>query len=68
MDVERFHIYSDEQMALDLLKQQKILVTAGSGFHWDGQDHFRIVYLPRIEVLSECMEKLADFLSVYRQR
>lgn len=30
-------------------------------------DHFRVVYLPRIEVLSEAMGQLGDFLSHYRQ-
>ena len=68
VDTERFHIYSDEQMALDLLKQQKILVTAGSGFHWDGQDHFRIVYLPDLVQLGEASARLKKFFSNYSQK
>ena len=40
----------------------------GSGFNWQEPDHFRIVYLPRIEVLRECMEKIADFLATYWQQ
>ncbi len=39
----------------------------GGGFNWHEPDHFRIVYLPRIEVLSEAMEQIGDFLSYYRQ-
>ncbi len=67
IDVEKFNIHDDEQFALDLLHQKKILITRGGGFNWDKPDHFRIVYLPRIEVLAECMDDLADFLSTYRQ-
>ena len=67
IDVEKFNIHDDEQFALDLLHQKKILITRGGGFNWAKPDHFRVVYLPRIEVLSECMEDLADFLSTYRQ-
>ncbi len=67
IDVEKFNIHDDEQFALDLLHQKKILITRGGGFNWEKPDHFRVVYLPRIEVLSECMEDLADFLSTYHQ-
>ena len=67
LDVKKFNITDDEQFALDLLHQKKILITRGGGFNWAEPDHFRIVYLPRMEVLKECMEDLADFLSTYRQ-
>lgn len=68
LDVERFNITNDEQFALDFLHDKKILITQGTGFNWKKPDHFRVVFLPRIEVLQEAMEKLADFLSYYRQR
>lgn len=68
IDVKRFNITDDEQFALDLLHEKHILVTRGGGFNWSEPDHFRIVYLPRMEVLRECMEDLADFLEHYRQR
>ena len=67
LDRERFNITNDEQFALDLLHDKKILVTCGTGFNWGEPDHFRIVYLPRMEVLEEAIGKLADFLSYYRQ-
>lgn len=68
IDVKKFNITDDEQFALDLLHEKRILVTRGGGFNWPEPDHFRVVYLPRMEVLRECMEDLADFLSHYRQR
>ena len=67
LDRERFNITDDEQFALDLLHDKKLLITCGTGFNWHEPDHFRIVYLPRIEVLEEAVDKLADFLSYYRQ-
>ena len=39
----------------------------GSGFNWHEPDHFRVVYLPRIEVLKEAMDKLEAFLATYQQ-
>ena len=65
--MKKFNITDDEQFALDLLHDKKILITRGGGFNWGEPDHFRIVYLPRIEVLAECMDDLADFLTTYRQ-
>ena len=67
MDVKKFNIVNDEKFALDLLKSKRILITQGSGFNWGQPDHFRIVYLPRIEILKEAVGKLGDFLSHYRQ-
>lgn len=67
LDTKKFHIFDDEKFALDLLKDKKILIIHGGGFNWSQPDHFRIVYLPRIEVLKDAMESLGDFLSYYRQ-
>ena len=67
LDVKKFHITDDEKFALDLLRDKKILLVHSGGFNWNQPDHFRIVYLPRIEVLKEAVEKLADFLSYYHQ-
>lgn len=67
LDKEKFNITNDEQFALDLLKQKKILITCGTGFNWHEPDHFRIVYLPNIDILKKATTKLADFLSYYHQ-
>lgn len=68
IDTEKFHIFDDEKFALDFLKEKKVLVTHGKGFNWEKPDHFRIVYLPRVEDLKIATGKLADFLSTYRQK
>lgn len=67
MDVKKFNIHDDEQFALDLLHRKGILITRGGGFNWPEPDHFRIVYLPRMGVLREAMEDLAEFFETYRQ-
>ena len=67
IDVKRFGIVNDEKFALDLLRDKKILLIHGGGFNWNQPDHFRVVYLPRIEVLKEAAESIADFFSYYHQ-
>lgn len=67
IDVKKFNITDDEKFALDLLREKKILIIHGGGFNWNQPDHFRIVYLPRIEVLKDAMTKIGDFLSYYQQ-
>lgn len=67
IDVKKFNITDDEKFTFDLLRDKKILLISGKGFNWKQPDHFRIVYLPRIEVLEEAMVKMADFFSYYRQ-
>ncbi|MBO5049477.1 MAG: aminotransferase class I/II-fold pyridoxal phosphate-dependent enzyme [Oscillospiraceae bacterium] len=67
IDVKRFNITDDEQFTFDLLREKKILLISGKGFNWKQPDHFRIVYLPRIEVLEEAVEKMTDFFKYYRQ-
>ena len=67
IDTKRFNITDDNQFALDFLKEKRVLLVPGSGFNWKEPDHFRLVYLPRVEVLEEATGKLASFLSRYRQ-
>lgn len=67
IDVKKFNITNDEQFALDFLREKRVLLVPGSGFNWKQPDHFRVVYLPRLEELEAATQKMADFLSTYRQ-
>ena len=67
LDPKRFNITDDERFALDLLKQKRVLIVGGKGFNWERPGYFRIVYLPRVEILRDAMHNLAEFLSYYRQ-
>ena len=68
IDVKKFNIVDDEKFALDLLREKHILIVHGGGFNWHEPDHFRVVYLPRIEVLREAAGKIGEFLSTYQQK
>lgn len=67
MDIEKFGITNDEQFVLDFLREKKILLVHGGGFHWGAPDHFRIVYLPDMDTLSASMQGLKEFLADYKQ-
>ena len=67
LDPNRFHLVDDEKMVLDLLLQEHILVVQGSAFSWNDQNHFRIVFLPRIEDLERGIGQLEHFLRNYSQ-
>ena len=67
IDREMYQIDDDEQFCLELLKQEKVMLVPGKGFNWNEPDHFRIVYLPRVEELAEVQEKLTRVLSQYRR-
>ncbi|WP_124066695.1 pyridoxal phosphate-dependent aminotransferase [Clostridium sp. E02] len=68
LDIKRFGIENDEKFVLDFLRDKKILLTHGGGFHWEEPDHFRLVYLPEKNQLKMACEKLEDFLSYYKQK
>lgn len=53
----------DKDFVLNLLNKTGILTVHGSGFGELGRGHFRIVYLPKEQVLEEAMDKLADFVN-----
>ena len=68
VDVKKFNIHDDNQFALDFLREKRVLVVPGSGFNWKQPDHFRMVYLPRMEDLEQATQKLGEFLSTYKQK
>ncbi len=67
LDPAVYPIKNDEKMALDLLQQQKVLIVQGSGFNMPDTQHFRIVFLPRIDELEDAINRLATFLKSYKQ-
>jgi len=67
IDRKIINIENDERMILDLLSQEKILLVHGRAFNWPEPDHFRIVFLPPVDVLTEAMQRLARFFQTYQQ-
>ncbi|MGX7030366.1 pyridoxal phosphate-dependent aminotransferase [Vagococcus zengguangii] len=68
IDTKKFNIKNDEQFVLDFLHAKRTLLVHGGGFNWQQPDHFRIVYLPRVEELKLMADNMADFLQNYRQK
>ena len=68
LDVKKFNIHDDTQFAIDLLEQQHVLITSGTGFNWPDPDHFRIVMLPDVDTITAAMKGLAAFLADYHQK
>lgn len=67
LDPARYPIQNDEKFALDLLIQQKVLIVQGSGFNHPDTQHFRLVFLPGVDLLRESIERIATFLQTYEQ-
>jgi len=67
LDPEVHDIIDDEKLVLDLLLDEKILVTQGTGFNWPAPDHLRIVTLPWARDLANAIDRLGNFLASYRQ-
>ncbi|MCV6613625.1 MAG: aminotransferase class I/II-fold pyridoxal phosphate-dependent enzyme, partial [Cellvibrionaceae bacterium] len=67
LDLNHHKIHDDERMVLDFLRQEKVLLVQGSAFNWPEPDHFRIVFLPRKEELSDAIGRFARFIEPYAQ-
>ncbi|MDR0668568.1 MAG: pyridoxal phosphate-dependent aminotransferase [Treponema sp.] len=67
VDIRRFNITDDERFIMDLLREQHILLVHGTGFNWPEPDHFRLVFLPDKDTLSDALRRLGTFLDHYRQ-
>ena len=67
LDPEIYPIANDEELVLNLLKQQRVLVVQGSAFNLDDTQHFRVVFLPDQALLEESIARLANFLAFLRK-
>ena len=55
---------SDKEFVTKLLESKGVLTVHGSGFGEQyGSGHFRLVYLPSLEILDSAMNKIEDFVS-----
>ncbi len=68
LDPKMYPVKDDEQLMLELLKEEKVLLVQGSGFNWPSPDHFRVVFLPHEDDLTEAISRIARFLEGYRRR
>ena len=68
LDPKLYPIADDQQFAYELLAEEKVLIVQGTGFNWIAPDHFRLVFLPNSDDLTEAVGRIARFLSHYRKR
>jgi len=59
---------TDKEFVTKLLEQKGVLTVHGSGFGEQyGSGHFRLVYLPNLEILDSAMNKIEEFVSNSKQ-
>ena len=68
LDPKIYPIEDDQQFAYELLAEEKVLIVQGTGFNWKAPDHFRLVFLPNSDDLTEAIGRIERFLSHYRKR
>lgn len=68
LDQKIYPVDNDQQLVLDLLLEEKVLLVQGTGFNWIYPDHFRVVFLPNTDDLTEAVGRVAHFLERYRRR
>ena len=66
LDSQMYPIADDEEMMLNLLKEERVLLVQGSAFNLKDKQHFRIVFLPDQDQLSEAIGRFANFLERMR--
>jgi len=68
LDPKMYPIQDDQQFAYELLAEEKVLIVQGTGFNWPTPDHFRLVFLPNSDDLTDAVGRIARFLDGYRRR
>ncbi len=68
LDSTMYPIEDDQEFIQELLIEQRVLLVQGTGFNWIKPDHFRVVFLPNSDDLTDAFGRIANFLESYRKR
>ena len=68
LDPKMYPIADDQQFICELLSEEKVLLVQGTGFNWIAPDHFRLVFIPNSDDLTDACGRIARFLDSYRRR
>ena len=68
LDPQMYPIDDDQRFILQLLERERVLLVQGTGFNWPEHDHFRVVFLPNSDDLTEAFRRIDRFLADYRSR
>ncbi|MFO8018636.1 MAG: aminotransferase class I/II-fold pyridoxal phosphate-dependent enzyme [Promethearchaeia archaeon] len=64
IDLDEFSQWdTDKEFVIDLLKKTGVCTVFGSGFGNHGKDHFRLTYLPQVEVLEKVYDIIEEFIN-----
>lgn len=58
----------DEALVRQLLLDEKILIVQGTAFNWPEPNHFRLVFLPHKDDLTEALDRIERFFDNIRSR
>ena len=62
--IEQSKFDSDKEFVMELLNSKGVLTVHGSGFGTQyGSGHFRLVFLPNLNVLDSALDKIEEFVS-----
>jgi alanine-synthesizing transaminase len=67
IDPGLFDVDGDQDLVLSLLRQERLLLSHGSGFNLTDDPHLRIVYLADEDVLADSCSRLARHLTRLRK-
>ena len=66
LDPDRYDIHDDQHFVIQLMRATHVMITNGRGFNLPTPDHVRFVTLPSVEVLTEAIGRIADYLETAR--
>jgi alanine-synthesizing transaminase len=66
LDPEMYPIADDQELVLQLLKDEHLLLVQGSAFNWVDKQHLRIVFLPDRNQLIDAIARFSRFLGRLR--
>ena len=66
LDPDVYPIEDDQKLVLQLLKEEHMLLVQGTAFNWVDKQHFRIVFLPDRNQLTEAIGRFSRFLERLR--
>ncbi|MBB5022143.1 pyridoxal phosphate-dependent aminotransferase [Desulfurispira natronophila] len=61
-DLRRFRFKNDEDFVYRFLSDQQVLLVQGRGFNYFSDSHFRVVFLPQVDLIHNAMDRLEEFL------
>lgn len=66
LDPVRYDIHDDQHFVIQLLRATHVMITNGRGFNLTTPDHVRFVTLPSVDVLTEAIGRIAEYLETVR--